>query len=75
MAQKSERVKELEEGILDAVERIDTGETNRVGLLQTLDDVREVLETVYGDDFEDDFAEKMGFELIDDDDDNDEDDD
>ncbi len=68
MARKSERVIDLEEAILNAVEQIDTGDQNRVGLLETLDNIRQILEVGYGDDFEDDFAEKMGIELIDEED-------
>ena len=63
MARKSERVIDLEEAILNAVEQIDTGDQSRVGLLETLDGVRMILEAGYGEDFEDDFAEKMGIEL------------
>lgn len=73
MARKSERVIELEEGILNAVEAIDTGDQSRVGLLETLDNIRLTLEVAYGEDFEDDLAEKMGIELIDEDEDEDSD--
>jgi hypothetical protein len=68
MAQKSARVIELEEAILNACELIDDCDQSRSALADGMESIRILLADGYGDDFEDDLAEKMGYEIIDDDD-------
>lgn len=67
MAQKSARVIELEEAILNACELIDDCDQSRSALADGMESIRLLLADGYGDDFEDDLAEKMGYEIIDDD--------
>lgn len=69
MAQKSARTVELEEAILNACELIDNCDQSRTALSDGMDNVRLLLSDGYGEDFEDDLAVKMGYELIDDEDD------
>lgn len=64
-----ERVKELEEMVLDIVEEIDNAEQSRVGLLTALDNVRNIASLAYGDDFDDDVTARLGHDIDDDDDD------
>ncbi len=66
MARKSERQIELEEAILNACEVIDNCDQSRTALSDGMDNIRQLLADGYGDDFEDDLAVKMGYELIDD---------
>jgi len=69
MARKSERVIELEEAVLNACEVIDNCDQSRVALSDGMDNVRMLLAEAYGEDFEDDLAVKMGYELEDEDED------
>jgi hypothetical protein len=60
MARKPVRVAELEEAILEACETIDNTDQSRTALSEGLDNVREILAEAYGDDFDDDLAERTG---------------
>ncbi|HEY0428705.1 MAG TPA: hypothetical protein VGC76_13070 [Pyrinomonadaceae bacterium] len=63
-----QRVTELEEMVLDIVEEIDNADQSRVGLLTALDNVRNIASIAYGDDFDDDVAKHLGYDLEDDED-------
>jgi hypothetical protein len=73
MARKSERVVDLEEAILGACELIDNCDQSRTALSDGMDNIRQLLADGYGEEFEDDLAVKMGYELIDDEDESDDD--
>jgi len=62
MARKSARTIELEEGILNSVELLDSCDGSRNELQNTLDQVRELLVNSYGDEFQDDYDEMLGIE-------------
>ncbi len=62
MARTNQRVFELEEGILNAVELLDNCDGSRLNLVNTLDEVRETLVTSYGDDFQEEYDEMLGNE-------------
>lgn len=68
MAQKTERVLELEQALIDAAEVIDTTDQSRKSLSDGLDEVRNIIAAAYGEDFEVDVAERLGFELVSDED-------
>jgi hypothetical protein len=72
MARKSARTIGLEEGILNSVELLDRCDGSRVDLVNTLDQVREMLVDSYGDEFQTDYDEMLGLEAEDDDDTDDE---
>ena len=61
----TERSSELEEAIVAAVAEIDQSDSSRVGLQETLDSVREILENAYGDTLTDDVNEYVGLETVD----------
>jgi hypothetical protein len=69
MARRNARTIELEEGILNSVELLDQCDGSRNTLQITLDDVREILTTSYGDEFQEDYDEMLGLEaeILDDD--------
>ncbi len=69
MARKSARTIELEEGILNSVELLDGCDGSRNELQNTLDQVRELLVSSYGDEFQDDYDEMLGVEAEDSDED------
>ncbi len=66
MARVNQRVLDFEEGILNSVQLIDEADGSRLGLLNTIDEVRENLVMAYGDDFQDDYNELLGIETDDD---------
>lgn len=68
MPQKSERVRELEQGLLEIGETIDTCDQSRVALSDGMDNVREKVVELYGEDFEKDLLELMGYEVEENDD-------
>jgi hypothetical protein len=65
MARANARTLELEEGILNSIELLDQADGSRLGLINTLDEVRETLVTSYGDQFDDDYNELLGVETED----------
>ncbi len=67
MARKSARTIGLEEGILNSVELLDCCDGSRVDLVNTLDQVREMLVDSYGDEFQTDYDEMLGLEAEDED--------
>jgi hypothetical protein len=67
MARKSARTIGLEEGILNSVELLDRCDGSRVDLVNTLDQVREMLVDSYGDEFQTDYDEMLGLEAEDED--------
>jgi hypothetical protein len=69
MGRKSARTIELEEGILNSVELLDGCDGSRNELQNTLDQVRELLVSSYGDEFQDDYDEMLGVEAEDSDED------
>ncbi len=62
---KINRVEVLEDMVLDAVEVIDNSDQSRMGLSDALDEVRSILEIGYGEGFDEDVAERLGYELED----------
>ena len=71
----TERSSELEEAIVSAVAEIDSTDSSRVGLQETLDSVREILGNAYGDELTDDVNEFLGLDTVDGEDLTDDDDD
>ena len=65
MARVNQRTLDLEEGILNSVELIDRVDGSRLGLVDTLDEVRDNLVTAYGDSFQDDYNDLLGIEIDD----------
>lgn len=61
----TERSSELEESIVLAVAEIDSTDSSRVGLQETLDSVREILGNAYGDTLTDDVNEFLGLDTVD----------
>ena len=55
-----QRAIQLMEAVLDAVGVIDRTDGSRVALIEGMDSVRAILADAYGDDFEEDLAEKLG---------------
>jgi hypothetical protein len=68
MARTNQRLLDFEEGILNSVELIDICDGSRLNLVNTLDEVRELLVSCYGDTFQEEYDEMNGIETIDDDD-------
>jgi hypothetical protein len=68
MARTNQRLLDFEEGILNSVELIDSCDGSRLNLVNTLDEVRELLVSCYGDTFQEEYDEMNGIETIDDDD-------
>jgi hypothetical protein len=62
MARVNQRVLDLEEGVLNSVEMLDSCDGSRVNLVNTLDEVRETLVNAYGGSFQDDYDEMIGNE-------------
>jgi hypothetical protein len=62
MARVNQRVLDLEEGLLNSVELLDSCDGSRLNLVNTLDEVRETLVNAYGDSFQEDYDEMIGIE-------------
>lgn len=60
MSRATERITELEQMALEAAEIIDNADQSRIGLSNALDEIRNVISTAYGEDFEDDLAQHLG---------------
>jgi hypothetical protein len=72
MARVNQRVLDLEEGVLNSVELLDSCDGSRLNLVNTLDEVRETLVNTYGDSFQEDYDEMLGLETEDSDENSDE---
>jgi hypothetical protein len=62
MARTNQRVLDLEEGILNSVELLDSCDGSRFNLVNTLDEIRESLVNSYGNSFQEDYDELIGIE-------------
>jgi hypothetical protein len=62
MARTNQRVLDLEEGILNSVELLDSCDGSRLNLVNTVDEVRESLVNSYGNSFQEDYDELIGIE-------------
>lgn len=63
---KSQRVLELEEAIIQAVDVLDEADSSRMGLIESTDKFRAILAESYGDNFDDDLSEYQSSESDDD---------
>ena len=58
----TETVIELRDGLLTIGEKIDSCDQSRLALSDTMDEIRETVVELYGDDFETDLLEHLGYE-------------
>lgn len=63
---KSQRVLELEEAIIQAVDVLDEADSSRMGLIESTDKLRAILAESYGDNFDDDLSDYQSSESDDD---------